>query len=133
MWCLILAMTFAARPDFGMIQPSAPRTAWTTDYAAACTRADREEKPLLIFFSEEWCYPCKMMKLVFKHESLEGLARSHVLCYLTMSRNLTVVRKYNMGRATPAFALVGPDGEVRRLVGYVNAAVFKRWLDKTER
>ncbi len=130
MFYLILMTAMAARPDFGMIQATAPKTAWTSDYSVALARAEREGKPLLIFFSEEWCQPCKMMKRVFKNRSLKGLADTHVLCYLIMSRNRATARRYKVGSATPAFAEVRRDGWVKRFVGYANAATFKRWLEE---
>lgn len=35
---------------------------WQTDFNKAVEVASKENKPILIFFTGDWCPPCKMMK-----------------------------------------------------------------------
>ncbi|WP_037199198.1 thioredoxin family protein [Rhodopirellula baltica] len=36
--------------------------AWATDYASAKQQATKADKPILLYFTANWCVPCRVMK-----------------------------------------------------------------------
>jgi thiol:disulfide interchange protein len=58
----LVALLLAAAPSHADVSaPSAGGLRWRTDAKAAEAEAVKGRRPLLIFFSAEWCMPCKEM------------------------------------------------------------------------
>jgi len=56
---LVLLVAAPLRADVTAPSPGAIR--WRSDAAAAEREANKGQRPLLVFFSAEWCMPCKEM------------------------------------------------------------------------
>jgi thioredoxin-related protein len=106
---------------------------WKTDFEAAKTEAQRDNKLILLDFTgSDWCPPCIQMKqqTLTQKTFLEYAAKNLVLVEvdfpkrkaLTVAQkraNSTLQSKYGV-EAFPTFVVLTPDGkELGREVGYV--------------
>lgn len=99
---------------------------WVTDYSKAKLKAERQEKPLLIFFTgSDWCGPCK--KLVsdfFETEKFKEITKNKFVLYeADFPRNRDLVSnkqrsdnnslkiKYDV-QAYPTVILINSNGDV---------------------
>lgn len=65
---------------------------WLTDYETALTKAEKEDKNVLVYFTgSDWCAPCKMLKKDFFDTNVfQDISKDYILLYIDipMNRNL---------------------------------------------
>ena len=99
---------------------------WETDYSKAKLKAEKQEKPLLIFFTgSDWCGPCK--KLVsdfFETEKFKNITKKKFVLYeADFPRNRDLVSKKQRSdnnslkikydiQAYPTVILISSNGDV---------------------
>jgi protein disulfide-isomerase len=78
---LALLCLGCGREETGAQKVSAPDSAWLTDFDAARTQAQAENKMLLINFTgSDWCPPCLMLhREVFSQPEFVEYAASHLV------------------------------------------------------
>ena len=93
------------------------RVAWAENYASAQTQASQTEKPVLLFFTGEWCVPCRIMKRkVWADEQVaESVNASFIPVTIDVNNpeDAAVLARYNIG-GSPVTMVTDPDGNVLR-------------------
>jgi len=154
--CAICTLGFAASLTFlelptslpitvdaqGGAQPArvaAERVHWS-DFATGLERASAERRPVLAYFTANWCGYCKKMdRTTWKSpdviERLAGLVAVRVDVDETQPRNgqagADVASRYGV-RGTPTLAVLDSNGKVlARTSGYLDESQLLEWLDRS--
>jgi protein disulfide-isomerase len=115
---------------------SAPaKVSWRSDVKAAEREAGTLERPLLVFFSAEWCMPCKEMlaKSFADRAVADTIARRFVPLLVDMTHDddaaHAVAERYKV-RAMPTLLVVRGSDERLRRESFADAAELKAVLDR---
>lgn len=104
------------------VQPMATRG---DGVAAALRQAEAEQKPVLLFFSAEWCSFCRQMRDdVFHRSEFTAAADRFVVVEVDGATHAELCAKYRV-TAYPTLVLAAPDGTaLDRIVGMSDAAAI---------
>lgn len=108
--------------------------AWGADYTSAQEQAARSGKPLILFFTGEWCVPCRIMKRnVWADEQVTASVNSGfvpVMIDVDDPEAATVRDRFGVG-STPTTIITDPRGEtLLRAEGGMGKADFLELLAK---
>lgn len=108
---------------------------WAENYAAARTRAVETEKPVLLFFTGQWCVPCRVMKRhVWADEEVAASVNSRfvpVLIDVDNPEAADVLARYNISGA-PVTIITDPQGNVIRWQdGGLEKPEFLKFLEQS--
>ena len=101
---------------------------WAEDFASAKQLASESGKPMLLFFTAEWCVPCRIMKReVFADEGVMRTINATlvpVMIYQDDPGGDELFKKYNIG-GTPITIVTDAMGNVRNYaVGGIGKSEF---------
>ena len=126
----------------GAAQPTglaAERVYWA-DFATGLERASAEQRPVLAYFTANWCGYCKKMdRTTWKSpaviERLAGIVAVRVDVDETQPRNgqagADVAARYGV-QGTPTLAVLDRNGQVlARTSGYLDERQLLEWLDRS--
>ncbi|RMB59490.1 thioredoxin family protein [Dokdonia sinensis] len=100
---------------------------WLTDFEKAKKTAQKQKKPILMYFTgSDWCGPCKMLKKDF-WQSEEFVAQSNdfvllevdvpfrldVISESQMKKNKALQAKYNKEKSFPTLLALDASGRVK--------------------
>jgi CubicO group peptidase (beta-lactamase class C family)/thioredoxin-related protein len=107
---------------------------WTNDIESARNLANNSDKNIMIFFTAEWCSPCRIMKRqVFADSEVMKTMDAKVVPVeidIDDPSAVALVKQYNIG-ATPTTIFINPEGKVMDYaVGKVDKAIFLQILEK---
>jgi thioredoxin 1 len=107
---------------------------WAPTYAVAQEKATASGKPMLLFFTAEWCVPCRIMKReVFADREVMALLNADwisVMIYPDDPGAEALYQRYTIG-GTPITILSDPLGNViDYAVGGINKAEFLELIGK---
>ena len=115
-------------------QPGPERVVWADTFDGS-----KGSVPTLVRFTADWCPPCRRMRAeVFTREDVAAAVSPG---FHAVSVDLTrpdaaaraLAARHGV-ESIPSFLVLGPDGRERgRLVGYADAARFRRFLDRHRR
>ncbi|MCE9589934.1 MAG: thioredoxin fold domain-containing protein [Planctomycetes bacterium] len=107
---------------------------WHHSYGSAVDQARVEGKPILVYFTADWCAPCSQMKReVFSQPDVGMFIRTHAVpLMLSLSspdaQTARLVERLRI-EALPAFVIINADGEeIARTAGYLPEHVLLPWL-----
>jgi protein disulfide-isomerase len=102
---------------------------WQSDLAAARRQATVTNKPVLAYFTAEWCGPCQQMRrAVFTDRAVAAAAQKVLPVRIDIDRQPAVARQFHID-AVPTFVLLDPNGNVLRAEsGAMDAEQFVEWL-----
>lgn len=105
---------------------------WTNDIESAQKLAYNSDKNIMVFFTAEWCSPCRIMKReVFADNEVMKAINSNVVpveINIDNPNNQELVKQYNI-RATPTTLFINSDGKViDYAVGKVGKTKFLEML-----
>ncbi|NRD23609.1 thioredoxin family protein [Winogradskyella litoriviva] len=108
--------------------------AWTNDIESAQKHANDSDKNIMIFFTAEWCSPCRIMKRqVFADSEVMKAMHAEVVPVeidIDDPNAKALVKHYNIG-ATPTTVFINPEGKVKDYaVGKVGKTKFLEMLLK---
>jgi thioredoxin-related protein len=104
---------------------------WQSDLAAARKEAQTSAKPLLVYFTAQWCGPCQRMKhTVFADKNVEAAMKENLVAVkIDVDQNPKLASEMNV-EVLPTFKLFSPQGELlREQFGGVDTATFLSWLN----
>ena len=109
---------------------------WVNDTTAVQHLSSNSSKNTLIFFTGEWCVPCRIMKReVFADKEVERLVNSQVIPVMVDIDNpdtKELVAYYKIG-ATPTTVFLNSEGEVLDYaVGKISKKEFLEMFRKAE-
>ena len=107
--------------------------AWAEDYAAAQQQATRSGKPLILFFTAEWCSPCRIMKRnVWADDQVEEIVNAGFTPVLIDMGDAVAaeaaLQRYSV-RVTPTTIITDAQGDVlQQAEGGIGKSEFLRLL-----
>ncbi len=111
-----LVLTGFALPSDSLPSPSIP---WETNLDAAQKRAAKENKPLFLDFSAQWCTPCqKMLATTYKDKKVVAKMKQFIPVLLDYDQSRPTVKKYGVD-SLPTFLFFAPNGkEIKRITKF---------------
>jgi len=105
---------------------------WTDNIESAQKLANNSGKNIMVFFTAEWCSPCRIMKRqVFADSEVKKAIDSKVVqveINIDDPNAESLVKQYNIG-ATPTTIFINPEGKViDYYVGKVGKTKFLEML-----
>jgi thioredoxin-related protein len=102
---------------------------WRTDFIAAREESRTSHKPILAYFTADWCGPCDEMKhTTWADKHVEETLRDYVPVKIDIDHNLDLAMKYNAD-PIPLLAILNDEGHiVRQYTGLIEPADFVLWL-----
>lgn len=99
---------------------------WQGDYDAALTLAAEQNKPLMVYFTGEWCHWCdRMHDEVHTDAAVIETLSAFVSVKLVAEDNSELAQRLGFDGGIPATAFIMPDETVLQLVsGYREAPLF---------
>jgi len=110
---------------------------WTNDIESAQKLASNNDKNIMIFFTADWCSPCRIMKRkVFGDKEVINVINAKVVpveINIDDPNSETLIKQYNI-EATPTTIFINPDGKViDYAVGKVEKTKFLEILENQKR
>lgn len=78
----------------------------------------------MLYFTAEWCNPCKRTRPIVEEMDREGLVK---VTYVDADDNEELVRSYQI-RSIPTFILVDGNTEIKRMNGAKTKEDFEEFL-----
>lgn len=110
---------------------------WEKSSASAQKLAAKSGKPMILFFTGEWCSPCRIMKrTVWADKQVEAAVNARftpVMIDVDDPNEKATLKRYSIG-ATPTTIISDPQGkELTRVLGGIGKREFLAWIDGTDR
>jgi thioredoxin 1 len=102
---------------------------WRNDFDAAKAEAKANGKPVLAYFTADWCGPCHTLKTTtWADRKVEAALRAYVPVRIDVMLNTPVALQYGT-EFLPKYAVLDADGNVIKSIdGYMDAGEFLAWL-----
>ncbi|WP_405381895.1 thioredoxin family protein [Maribacter sp. LLG6340-A2] len=141
---LLLPFFIAAQADKSVTE----NTKWLTDYNTALSKAKKQDKNILLYFTgSDWCPPCKMLKQdLFETNDFKTLSGNYILLYVDIPRNKDLLTpkqlahnkellvKYNTRKVFPLLKVLNAKGkELDKLSGYSMNGVVDSHINLLQR
>jgi thiol:disulfide interchange protein len=103
---------------------------WVTDLNQGLRLARESAKPVMLFFTADWCGPCvEMKKYVFTDKRVSEASRRLVNIYIDVDQNFDAIATYKV-RGIPAVFFLSPTGEIiSRYSGDRSASAFAKQMN----
>ncbi|MBU2488359.1 MAG: thioredoxin family protein [Proteobacteria bacterium] len=96
----------------GSSGPSASAINWVTDYQAGLEKAQKTGRPVLVFFTAEWCGYCtRIKKEVFAQKEVGTASEKLVNIWVDVDENRQLAGEFGI-RGIPALIFLDPEGKV---------------------
>lgn len=94
----ILPLFLTAQADYSSVED----TKWLTNYDSAISKAKKQNKNILLYFTgSDWCPPCKMLKKdLFETTEFQELSNSYILLYVDVPRNKDLLSQKQIAHNT---------------------------------
>lgn len=102
---------------------SAEIPGWHTDFEAARKTAQRQNRPMLLHFYADWCFPCKRMEkdVLSRPAVVQVLSSNLVLVKINVDRSPDLAKRFGINQF-PSDVIVDPTGErILTSTGYQEA------------
>lgn len=105
---------------------------WASDFTAAQQQATESDKPIILFFTGDWCVPCRIMKReVWADEEVTSVVNADfisVMIDIDTPQDADIPQRYNV-RGTPITIVTDPEGNALGWrVGGIDKAEFLQLL-----
>ncbi len=128
---VVLTVFAAVMAVVGVSRWMAPKeiVPWRSDFAAARAEATTRGKPVLAYFTADWCGPCHTMKsTTWADADVEQALRAYVPLRVDVDLNTPIAMQYD-AQTIPMFAVLDGEGKVVKTIdGYLDAEAFLAWL-----
>jgi thiol:disulfide interchange protein len=111
------------------LAPGKDQISWIYDMDAGLAAAKKENKPLMIDFTAEWCPPCKEMESsTFSNPAVVLKAKAFIVTRVDVDKQKQVAAKYKGlpqaygGIGIPNLLFLGSSGaEINRIIGFCDS------------
>lgn len=126
---IFLAVAMAAFVGIRKWFAPAESVPWRTDLDSARVEAAQAGKPVLLYFTADWCGPCQKMKqTTWSDPQVTDVLRAYVPVKIDVDAKGDVARRFGV-RSIPRVQLMTPDGKPGQArSGYVTSADMVQWL-----
>lgn len=102
---------------------------WRSDLTAARAEAQAGNKPLLLYFTADWCGPCQSLKrTTWANRDVEAALRDYVPVKIDIDAHPDLANQYRV-QAVPHFVLIGADNRLKNVAdGAMDSDRFLDWL-----
>lgn len=109
------------------------RVPWRTDFAAAQAEAARTHKPVLAYFTANWCGYCQDMKhTTWADQGVADALANYVPVKIDVDSHGDLARKYNV-TGLPSYAVLDETGKTLQVGdGMLTPSEFRAWLHGTQ-
>jgi protein disulfide-isomerase len=135
---IVLALTASLAWDLYRTATAKDLVPWRSDLTAAAAEAQADERPMLLYFTADWCGPCRMMRRDVYSDP--DIAQRIVGAAVPVKLDLTAPQPGTPAYDTamqlqiqgyPTLILMDPgNGEISRHFGYLGAEDLLDWLDR---
>lgn len=125
---LIVTLTLAADSS------AADRSAWRSDFDAAQREAQRLDRPMLVHFYTDWCFPCRRMEQdVLSRQTVTQVLESRmILVKLNAEQHPEIAQRFGV-ELFPTDVIVDPAGKrILSSTGYQEADKYVRFARDAE-
>jgi thiol:disulfide interchange protein len=85
---------------------------WVTNYSEGLRLSRETGKPVMLYFTADWCGPCvELKKHVFPDSRIVEAAKRLINVYVDVDRNPEILSIYKV-RGIPAIFFLNPQGEM---------------------
>jgi len=100
------------------------------NYQEALKVSGETGKPILVFYTAEWCGFCKKMKSeTFSKEKVSEISKNYIFVYVDIDHDRGGVGKFGI-TSLPSFVVTNSKEEkVKMHTGYMNTESFTKWLN----
>jgi thiol:disulfide interchange protein len=104
---------------------------WRTDADAAIQDARTASQPTLLYFTADWCGPCRYMKEnTWSDPAVAKALESYQTVKIDIDKQPDTAARYQI-RGIPRMIVLNPDGSVQRdEAGGMDPAYFVSWLKR---
>ena len=104
---------------------------WRSDFVAAQAEARGANKPILLYFTAEWCEPCQFMQRhVWTDRPVADALKKFVPVRIDVDRDPATARRFNVD-PIPVFFILDASGQVARTYeGAMESQEFINWLSR---
>jgi len=130
---LTLTLTLAAHSSAAH-SSAADHSVWRSDFDAAQREAQRLDRPMLVHFYTDWCFPCRRMEqdVLSRPTVTQVLESRMVLVKLNAERHPDIARRYGV-ELFPTDVIVDPSGKrILSSTGYQEADKYVRFARDAE-
>jgi thioredoxin 1 len=127
-WFLLIV--FVAVTAFSILKPRpSERIPWRTDLDKAKLEARQSNKPLMIYFTADWCGPCQTLKTTtWADADVEKALADYIPVKIDVDQSPSVAQHYGTA-ALPRFVIAKSDGESTSVTeGAYPPREFIEWL-----
>src|SRR5437868_2705174 len=102
---------------------------WRTDFDAALAESRTTHKPVLAYFTADWCGPCQTLKhTIWADRDVEASLHAFHAVKIDIDDNPKLRQQYGI-ETLPQFLILDGDGRVRkRTIGALDTAGFLNFL-----
>ena len=106
------------------------RVGWREDYAAALADSRVMNKPVLLYFTVDWCGPCQTMRrTVWTEQSVADALNTYIPVRLDAEKHTDLAKRYHV-ESYPLFLILDPNGSIVRTLDHgEDAEGFIAWLN----
>ena len=103
------------------------------NYQEAIKKSAELNKPVLVFFSADWCSWChKMKNQVFPKESVKKLLKNYILVFVDVDDDPKIFNDHDY-EYIPAYSIIDAKEKIlKKGSGFKNEKTFENWLNNPE-
>ena len=116
----VLALLLIAAVNCSCDDTSESKVHWLHDWDEASSKAQDENKPIMIDFYTDWCPPCKQLDSnTYSDDDLSAYLNENFVCLKSNMEKDNLYQNYSNMQFVPTIIFASPEGtEFGRMVGY---------------
>jgi len=132
-WLILIALVLLAIVSASHWLEPKERVPWRNDFAAAQAEAARTHKPVLAYFTANWCGYCQEMNhTTWADQGVANALANYVPVKIDVDAHGDLAKKYSVS-GLPSYAVLDESGKVLQAGdGMLTPSEFTAWLHGTQ-